>query len=233
MLNNTIAANRSDSSGGAISIGHDCTIEVYNTIIDLNASPDGKEILVGWEGDPSELIMDTSCLPGGTGTISVVSGGTVDLGEWMVYSPPGFVNGAMGAYYLSNPESGDPEASPCIDAGNDASGNICFSSGEETRCLSEYTTRTDGVVDAGMVDIGYHYPLDGFICLHTGDVDLNDEITPNDALETFRIYLGMSQPSVSDYCLADCDGNSEVTPLDALCILRNYLDGSCECVNGI
>jgi len=62
-------------------------------------------------------------------------------------------------------------------------------------------------------------------------VDGNEVITPNDALETFRIYLELINPSVEEYCRSDCDGNNNASPLDALCILRNYLDGSCECMN--
>jgi hypothetical protein len=56
-----------------------------------------------------------------------------------------------GAYYLSQRSSGQPAQSPCVDRG---------SAQASAAGLSNGTTRTDGVADSGMVDLGYHYPTE-------------------------------------------------------------------------
>lgn len=61
---------------------------------------------------------------------------------------PLFTDGPLGDLYLSSAEAGQNESSPCIDAGS----TTAAAAG-----LSYRTTRTDGVGDAGMLDIGYHY----------------------------------------------------------------------------
>ena len=67
-------------------------------------------------------------------------------------------------------------------------------------------------------------------CLNTGDVNGDSTITPDDALQTFRIYLGMiPDPSWTENCAADCNGSGTVTPNDALCILQNFVSGGCQC----
>jgi hypothetical protein len=59
---------------------------------------------------------------------------------------PLFVVGARGSYYLSQAAAGQAATSPAVDAG----------SGPATD-LPGRTTRTDGVADDGVVDLGYHY----------------------------------------------------------------------------
>ena len=65
---------------------------------------------------------------------------------------PQFVSGLVHGYYLSQTAAGQGSDSPCVDAGSDTAANLG---------LDEVTTRTDGVDDAGQVDMGYHaeYPL--------------------------------------------------------------------------
>jgi hypothetical protein len=53
-----------------------------------------------------------------------------------------------GDWYLSCTSAGQPEQSPCIDAGSAAA---------EDAGLSMYWTRTDSVADAGTADIGFHH----------------------------------------------------------------------------
>jgi len=57
---------------------------------------------------------------------------------------PAFTNG----YYLSHVEAGQDTNSPCFDIGSDLASNVG---------MDLYTTRTDGVFDSGVVDLGYHY----------------------------------------------------------------------------
>jgi parallel beta-helix repeat protein len=54
-----------------------------------------------------------------------------------------------GDYYLAQKASGQPDDSPCVDAGNDAL---------PKPDLQSRITRTDKAEDVGVVDMGYHYP---------------------------------------------------------------------------
>jgi len=56
----------------------------------------------------------------------------------------------VAGYYLSQIASGELIDSPCVDAGS-ADAN------DPNIALDTYTTRTDGVPDANIVDMGYHY----------------------------------------------------------------------------
>ena len=58
-----------------------------------------------------------------------------------INADPVFVTGPAGSYYL------DP-ASPAVDTGSDTAANL----GMDTK-----TTDAGGALDAGTVDIGYHY----------------------------------------------------------------------------
>ena len=70
------------------------------------------------------------------------------------------------------------------------------------------------------------------LCINNGDVNGNGSLTPEDALMTFQIYLGLiSDPSDVELCSADCNGNSAVTPEDALCIFQHFVSGACDCAD--
>jgi hypothetical protein len=68
-------------------------------------------------------------------------------GTGNITSNPLFAAGPQGSFYLSQTAAGQAVNSPCVDAGNPASAMITG------------TTRTDEIQDAGIVDMGYHYPL--------------------------------------------------------------------------
>jgi hypothetical protein len=55
-----------------------------------------------------------------------------------------------GDYFLSQRSSGQDANSPCVDAGNKTAAELR---------LDVKTSRTDRVPDAGIVDLGYHYPI--------------------------------------------------------------------------
>ena len=66
-------------------------------------------------------------------------------GSGMVADPL-FATGPRGDYYLSQMAAGQSATSPAVDAGSGPAA-----------ALPGLTTRTDGVADAGAVDIGFHY----------------------------------------------------------------------------
>ena len=65
------------------------------------------------------------------------------IGEGNIQGDPMFVAGPFGDYYL-HPES------PCIDAGSQSA---------QDAGLSDRTTLVKGTPDAGIVDMGFHYPI--------------------------------------------------------------------------
>jgi hypothetical protein len=66
----------------------------------------------------------------------------------MIDADPLFVAGPKGFYYLSQTASGQPYNSPCMDTGSDLASKLG---------MDIYWTRTDGVPDSGIVDMGFHY----------------------------------------------------------------------------
>ena len=85
-----------------------------------------------------------------TATYSDIGGAGVYPGTGNINSDPllvGFLS-----FFLSEPDTGDAAQiglgrSPCVNAGSDTAVNIG---------LDGKTTRTDGVADTGVVDMGFH-----------------------------------------------------------------------------
>jgi parallel beta-helix repeat protein len=100
-------------------------------------------------------IINYSCVQGWTGGF----GGTGNFGD-----DPCFVTGPLGNYYLSQIAAGDANDSPCVNTGSDTAINLG---------LNMFTTRTDEIGDADMVDMGYHYPLTACIADIDGDGDVD------------------------------------------------------------
>ena len=73
-----------------------------------------------------------------------------------------------------------------------------------------------------------------FICLYNGDVDADGDLTPQDALLTFQIFMQIiPDPTDAELCYANCDGNTSITPEDGRCIFMHYLSSSCSCTDEI
>jgi hypothetical protein len=68
-------------------------------------------------------------------------------GTGNITNNPLFVLGPFGSFYLSQIAAGQSSDSPCVDVGNPASPMVTG------------TTRTDQIQDAGIIDMGYHYPI--------------------------------------------------------------------------
>ena len=80
-------------------------------------------------------------------------------GEGNISLDPLFTSGPSGDYYLGRTSTGQPEDSPCIDAGSAPSEDVCFGTTPMETCMDSLTTATDLATDIGGVDLGFHYPL--------------------------------------------------------------------------
>ena len=138
--NNTIAGNRASRGGG---------IEVYNSSANLlnNIIVNNEATLAGFPGGlwtPSgSVLMSNNDFWNNIGGDS-----DVGLGIDGISADPLFATGPLGDYYLSQSAAGQLFNSPCLDAGSDLASVLG---------LAEWTTRTDGIGDFGIVDMGYHY----------------------------------------------------------------------------
>ncbi|HUT04216.1 MAG TPA: right-handed parallel beta-helix repeat-containing protein [bacterium] len=130
LTNCTISANLADG-GGALY----CTDSSSLTITDSVVWDNGDEF---WVEALSSVNLTYSCIQGGYTGVGNIS------------EAPLFVSGPLGDYYLSCEAAGQGANSPCMDAGSDTA---------EALGLDELTTRTDCGPDAGVADMGYHYPL--------------------------------------------------------------------------
>jgi hypothetical protein len=63
---------------------------------------------------------------------------------------PLFVAGPGGSYYLSQKAAGQAVDSPCVEPAGAPNVSAPY---------SLMTTRSDGAVDSGKLDMGYHYPV--------------------------------------------------------------------------
>jgi len=94
-------------------------------------------------------------------TYSDVQGGFSGTGN--INALPLFVTGPLGEHYLSQIAAGQSSDSPCVNTGNAQSSGECFTAASGTVCFSQLASRTDHEVDAGVVDMGYHYDPSGYI----------------------------------------------------------------------
>ena len=129
---------------------------------------------------------------------SCVQGGFAGQGN--IDADPLFVSGPLGNFYLSSRDAGQDEDSPCIDGGSVSSSRAG---------LDLLTTRSDEVLDTGVLDIGYHYRIPGLWirCLLNGsEFDGGDLIVTGLALENNEdpiyvdLYAALVLPDGSIMC---------------------------------
>lgn len=131
-------ANNDAVRGGGLHLNSDETPSLTNCILWGNTVDNGgAQIHENGTGQP---VLESCCIDQAE---YEGWGGTIIL-------DPLWATGPLGSYYLSNTAAGEPETSPCIDAGSDAAALFL---------LDVMTTRSDQVTDTGIVDIGYHYPV--------------------------------------------------------------------------
>jgi len=149
IINSIIAENSAAQAGGGLMGSAPSFVELTHCTIAGNSAPYGAGVAcsspvltncVLWGNQGDALVSESA-----TVTYSDVEGGWA--GEGNIDADPLFVSGTMHDYYLSQVAAGQGADSPCVDAGSDLAANLG---------LGEYTTRTDGMPDMGIVDLGYH-----------------------------------------------------------------------------
>jgi len=176
IFNCIIANNSALYQSGGIDLEYSSPAITNCTIVvdDPNASKDGGIFALH---DSSPVI--TSCILWGSGddlyncsaTYSCIEDDDSGMGN--IHSEPLFMRGPLGDYYLSQTVAGQLIDSPCVDAGNPGT--------DISLQIDTYTTRTDGVADGGVVDIGAHYPAlpARLIQLNVTVVDAGVPVDPN------------------------------------------------------
>ena len=152
VLNSTLSGNGAASGGGLFV--NDGGLAMTDTILWGNLAPSGgEELFVVNQPNVTATItfsdIDTS--PGDLFDFGLRINDPIGFSPGLagnISLDPLFVTGGRGDYYLSQILAGQGVDTPCLDAGSDTAANL----GLGTR-----TTRTDGVPDAGQVDMGFHF----------------------------------------------------------------------------
>lgn len=146
LITNNTALGYEDMGGGIYCTGG---LTVANcTIANNSTTNDGGDVYgpatikdsIIWANTAIDQIVGSANV-----TYSDVQGGFAGTGN--INADPCFVTGPLGDYYLSQTAAGQVTNSPCVNAGSDYAAKIGF---------WDSSTRTDGMPDSGIVDMGYH-----------------------------------------------------------------------------
>jgi predicted outer membrane repeat protein len=147
-VNNCTVYDNTANYGGAVLIDWDSVLNAKDTIFWGNNATYGKEMFIDSNSFGSATVsLEYSDVQGGTGSIWVVSGATLNWGAGMINANPLFLSAGTGDFRLQQDPCQPGVTNPCVDTGNPGSTMITG------------TTRSDGVQDAGVIDMGYHYEV--------------------------------------------------------------------------
>ncbi|MBA7602382.1 hypothetical protein ES703_09471 [subsurface metagenome] len=140
--------------GGGISCSYESQTALIDSILWGNTGINGNQIAIGSHKEPfyidrpATLTVSYCDIQGGRGpeAIYVEPGRVLNWLNGNIDADPLFVEPY---YYLSQTAAGQGVNSPCVDAGSDLAVNLG---------LDEYSVRSDGANDTGVVDMGLHYP---------------------------------------------------------------------------
>jgi parallel beta-helix repeat protein len=195
--NCSIIGNTAGYGGGGV-YSYYSGPQIINCTIAANVAVDRGGGIAGYAGGPGI----TSCIiwgntSYGTGdevhfevgspmiTYTCVQGGHTGTGN--ISDDPLFVPGPLGCYYLGQTEAGNPQQSPCVDAG------------KPSAPLIDGTTRWDEALDTGVVDMGYHCPVSG-LPLVMGDFNRNQNVELADFGGLQACFTGQGPAVVSPCC---------------------------------
>ncbi|MCD4653968.1 FG-GAP-like repeat-containing protein [bacterium] len=166
---NCLILNNQAANGGGIMIRSNTHCNVRNCTLSGNIANTGGAISI-YGSEYTHHFIENSIIRDCTEpqiylvngileiTYSNIENGYPGIGN--IDLDPLYTSGPHGDYYLSQTESGQLEDSPCLNAGNLQSSDVCFDSlAAWVTCLDTLTTRTDGIPDLSIADMGYHYGL--------------------------------------------------------------------------
>jgi len=136
LSNCTIADNTASSGGGGY----------YNSLLTAGTSIIDSIIYDNFALQGTEIQNDSLTPP--SITYSAVRGGYTGTGNLSSPFSARFTTGSYGDYYLEHVAAGQSLTSPCVNAGSGSA---------KEAGMNNYTTRTDGVLDSGTVDMGFHF----------------------------------------------------------------------------
>jgi hypothetical protein len=183
-ITNNIAYDPNDANrgrGGGLSCTYQSNTTLINSILWDNSGTIGNQIAIGSKTDPvyldrpATLTVSYSDIQGGrtARAVHVEPGRTLNWLSGNIDTDPLFAQ----QNFLSQTQAGQAADSPCIDSGSDSVSNLGF---------DLYTTRTDHLADAGVVDMGYHHIIRGpeqeltLVVIGPGAVQVDpDIIDPN------------------------------------------------------
>ncbi len=219
--------------GGGVYCSYESYAFITNSIIWGNYALNGSDLAIstGFEHDPRPATVKVvySDIKGGEPAVFVDTGCILywDIDPSAPNFPtnlsgtsdavPLFVSDYLGdnRYYLSQPyvvppDPNQTELSPCVDAGSTDAYSLA---------MYRHTTRTDRILDAGIVDIGYHYLL---ITDLVGDFDFNYMVNISD-LALFLLSWLEEDCSPPDWCHgADFNRDGIVNFVDYGTFVENY-----------
>lgn len=144
-----ITGNTATTSAGGLRLNADVVVTVTDCIFWGNTAPAAPEIFLDdfstWS---PTLDIGYSDVAGGQAAVQLDPNATLIWNPGNINSNPLFASGPLGNHYLSQIAAGEGSDSPCVDTGS----VTAISAG-----LDSLSTRTDGGVDSGTVDMGFHY----------------------------------------------------------------------------
>ncbi len=201
IYSSTFVGNKSQT-GGAMNILRG-TAHAENSIVFGNQAINGTQIALV---DNSTLdIAHTNLQEGPDGVFQFTS--ILTVGAGMLEDDPRFVETYARTHLLSQSAAGQLEDSPCVDAGSVAAIDLG---------LHLRTTRTDGIGDDGIVDLGYHHRLPD--CNSNGVPD-HEDIASGTSSDCADHGNG-----IPDECESDCDTNGVVDS----CEIQSGLQRDCD-----
>jgi predicted outer membrane repeat protein len=202
---NCLIENNNAVEGGGLFFEINARATISNSTLVGNTATDGPAAYSTTSCNTklvSSIIRDNGDYPvSGSAKVTYtnIEGGYEGNGN--IDKDPKFVTGPWGDYYLSQKAAGQSVDSPCINAGSEIP-VMGFTP-------TDYINRTDGVVDTGRVDMGYHYQphvrfglaLDPVKANYTnGDnITLNFDVATAPVVTKVNIYLIMVDPDGNIY----------------------------------